>query len=293
MDGGHALLPLITVHRSFLSSCALIATGGIAHWHRGKKDNEMIVSEVMTTEIVTVTPADSLSHVANLLRQHQFHHAPVVRGTGSHNAWGVDRLTQSAKPLLEGLITSQDIELAVAGEPNNAGGGSQQPWQERRVVDVMQRSVLCVTPTTSITAAAKLLVERGINCLPVVEYGDSGNMEENSEGETLAYLVGLLTRSDLLLALARALGGFEPGMELLIPLHAGNLTPLANMLLLAANQHVAVQSVLVVPLKDGRPGVATVRLGTINPTPLLKRLQQAGIAYEFADFQSESGPYAR
>ena len=253
----------------------------------------MIVSEVMTTKVVTVTSGDLLSHVANLLRQHQFHHVPVVRGTSSQNAWGGDRLTPSAPPLLEGLITSQDIELAVAAEPNNAGDGSQQPWEERRVGEVMQRSVLCVTPTTTITAAAKLLVERGINCLPVVEYGDSGNTGENSEGETLTYLVGLLTRSDLLLALARALGGFEPGMELLIPLRAGDLAPLANMLLLAAQQHVAVQSVLVVPLKDGAPRVATVRLGTINPTPLLDRLQQAGIAYEFANFQSESDPHAR
>src|ERR1700682_2045283 len=40
--------------------------------------------------------------------------------------WGVDRLAQSAPPLLEGLITSQDIDLAVAGEPNNASDGSQQ-----------------------------------------------------------------------------------------------------------------------------------------------------------------------
>ena len=39
----------------------------------------MIVSEVMTTHLVTVLPDDSLSHAANLLRQHQFHHLPVVR----------------------------------------------------------------------------------------------------------------------------------------------------------------------------------------------------------------------
>ena len=39
----------------------------------------MIVSEVMTTSLVTVTPGDTLSHAANLLRQYQFHHLPVVK----------------------------------------------------------------------------------------------------------------------------------------------------------------------------------------------------------------------
>ncbi len=37
----------------------------------------MIVSEVMATKLVTVTPNDTLSHAANLLRQHQFHHLLV------------------------------------------------------------------------------------------------------------------------------------------------------------------------------------------------------------------------
>ena len=39
----------------------------------------MIVREVMTTRLITVAPDDTLSHAANLLRQHQFHHLPVVR----------------------------------------------------------------------------------------------------------------------------------------------------------------------------------------------------------------------
>jgi CBS domain-containing protein len=39
----------------------------------------MIVREVMTTRLITVAPDATLSHAANLLRQHQFHHLPVVR----------------------------------------------------------------------------------------------------------------------------------------------------------------------------------------------------------------------
>ncbi|WP_069805449.1 CBS domain-containing protein [Thermogemmatispora onikobensis] len=229
----------------------------------------MLVKDVMTRKLITVTPDDTLGHAATLLRQFQFHHLPVVQGEPA-----IFGFTGATKPLyLEGLLTSQDIDLAVAAS-------AQQPWQERHVQEVMDRSPVCVTPTTSVAAAAQVLVERGLNGLPVVEY-------EQQEQRTRTLLVGLLTRSDLLIALARALGAFEPGMQLLIPFTTGNPTPLARLLLLAAELHVQVRSLVVVPPKNGQPRMATVRLGTINPAPLLMRLQDEGIEYSFPDLALE------
>src|SRR5215467_6396522 len=105
----------------------------------------MIVSEVMTTQLVTVTPDDSLSHAASLLRQHQFHHLPVVRPLHRHE-------TSHSWPVLEGLITYYDIDLAASLEANNSSKLEQQPWEERRVAEVMNRFILRVTPTTSVAA---------------------------------------------------------------------------------------------------------------------------------------------
>jgi len=245
----------------------------------------MIVSEVMTTQLVTVTPNDSLSHAAGLLRQHQFHHLPVVRPIYRHE-------TSNSWPVLEGLITSNDIDLAAGVGNEKSINSEQRPWEERRVAEVMNRSIMRVTPTTSVAAAAQLLVERGLNCLPVVEYEESHNTEQDSEYEARTFLVGLLTRSDLLIELARILGAFEPGMSLRIPLPTGDQTSLAKLLLLAAELHTKVDSVIVAPPKKGVPHVATVRIGTINPAPLLVRLQQAGISYSFANFQSERDTHA-
>jgi acetoin utilization protein AcuB len=132
-----------------------------------------------------------------------------------------------------------------------------------------------------------MLVEQGLNCLPVVEYEETFIIEPAKKHEERTFLVGLLTRSDLLIELARTLGAFEPGMNLLIPLHGGNPTSLAKMLLLAAELHIKVESIIVAPPKDGVPHAATVRVGTINPAPLLVRMQQTGISYSFADFQFE------
>lgn len=239
----------------------------------------MIVSEVMTTQLVTVTPNDSLSHAASLLRQHQFHHLPVVRPIHRHE-------TSHSWPVLEGLITSYDIDLASSVEAKNSSNLEQQPWEERRVAEVMNRSIMRVTPTTSVAAAAQILVKRGLNCLPVVEY------EESVNSETRTLLVGLLTRSDLLLELARTLGAFEPGMDILLPLPLDDLTSLAKLLQLAATLQTKVHSVIVAPPKKGVPHVARVRIGTLNPASLLVALQKAGISYSFADLQPEEDFHA-
>ena len=234
----------------------------------------MIVSEIMTTRLVTIAPDDMLSHAANLLRQHQIHHLPVVR-----NAHTTE--TQKSLLLLEGVLTSQDIGLVLALERQSSSSDVlHRPWQEQRVAEVMHRAAIRVTPTTSVAAAAQMLVERGLNYLPVVEY-------EHTDQETQTVLVGLLTRSDLLMALARSMGAFEPGMQLVIPLPAGNLTPLAQVLLLAVELHVQVRSVTAAPVEGGVPRSASIRLGTIHPAPLLVRLQKAKIEYSFADALAE------
>ena len=263
----------------------------------------MIVSEVMTTRLVTVTADDTLSHAANLLRQYQFHHLPVIKI--GHVIYGMLDTKRGQRPVFEGLLTSEDIDVAAA-VGTSSSDILHRPWQERRVVEVMHRANIRVTPSTSVAAAAQILVERGLNCLPVVEYetpenGETvpatsvsvqagpGKTETTSPGAKVepppvqALLVGLVTRSDLLIALARSLGAFEPGMQLSIPLPMGDLTPLATVLRLAAELHIQVRSVMAAPLEGPVPLVATVRLGTIHPAPLLVRLQEANVHYSFTD----------
>ncbi|HEY6542759.1 MAG TPA: CBS domain-containing protein, partial [Ktedonobacteraceae bacterium] len=239
----------------------------------------MIVSDVMTTRLVTVVPDDTLSHAANLLRQYQFHHLPVVRTAPT---FGSVYTEKSQHPVLEGLLTSQDIDMAAA-VGTSSSDILRQPWGERRVYEVMHRATIRVSPTTSVAAAAQILVERGLNALPVVEYERPKPSSAEQQVDTLPrpLLVGLLTRSDLLMALARALGAFEPGMQLTIQLPMGDLTPLAKTLALAAELHIQVRSLLAAPLEGKVPLSATVRLGTIHPAPLLVRLQEEHIDYAY------------
>lgn len=239
----------------------------------------MIVSDIMTTQLVTVAPDDTLARAAALFRQHQFHHLPVTRSlplpADMQGAQSILRTSSKTVLQLEGLLTAQDVDMAAAlDKPGSGPPVGQRPWQERLVFEVMHRADIRVTPNTSVAAATQILVERGLNYLPVVEY-----VQVNQENKTV--LVGLLTRSDILLALSRAMGAFEPGMQLDVALPFGNMAPLTKTLQLATELHVSIRSVIAAPLKDGVPQVATLRLGTINPAPLLIRLQHEGIRYSF------------
>lgn len=162
-------------------------------------EQTVIVQDIMTTGLITVAPDDTLAHAANLLRQHQFHHLPVVQTV--YLAPQPGERKRQARLLLEGLLTSQDIDLAAALGEQQADGPSAVNWMERKVVEVMHRALMRVTPTTTVASAARMLVERNLNYLPVVEY-------DGTEQEDKAVLVGLVTRSDLLIALARAMGSF-------------------------------------------------------------------------------------
>jgi acetoin utilization protein AcuB len=243
----------------------------------------MIVRDIMTTRLITVEPDDTLAHAASLFRQYGFHHLPVARtvtlSAAEQAGEGEQRRTAL---LLQGVLTSQDINIAAAVDRRDEA--SVGMWQERRVVEVMHRALIRVTPMTSVAAAAQILVERGLDYLPVVEYSQA------EQGDR-AVLVGLITRSDLLNALSRAMGAFEPGMQLDIALPDGDMAPLTRTLLLAAELHVPIRSIIAAPLvSEGVPHSATLRLGTIHPTPLLMRLQREGIQYSFGTPQQEGAP---
>lgn len=253
----------------------------------------MIVGEIMTTTLITLKPDDLLGHAVNLLRQHQFHHLPIAR---SRRIPGQKAPNSFAPPpeqlLFEGMLSSYDIDLAVVRSAQQ-----QRPWQEVTAAEVMTRAVVCVTPNTNVAAASQILVERGLNALPVVDYEQEesptsadGDAESQVTGQTRTVLVGLLTRSDLLIALARALGAFEPGMQITIPLPGGDMRPLSHLIELAGEMHVPIRSLLASPSEGGIPMKATVRLGTINPAPLLVKLHEAGIRYAFVDPALASQP---
>src|SRR5438477_7570307 len=97
----------------------------------------MIVRDIMTTNIVTVQPDDTLAHAVGLLRQHRFHHLPVVRTVRVAGPQTTEYAVRHTRNVFEGLVTSQDIDLAIAlARQESSSEVLHQPWQEQRVVEV-------------------------------------------------------------------------------------------------------------------------------------------------------------
>ena len=92
-----------------------------------------------------------------------------------------------------GLITVGDalqelLPRRGAGPQTNPGEEAARPGATLQARDVMTRSVLCVSEDQSLVDAASMMVNRGVDQLPVVREGE---------------LVGLLTRDAILKLLFR------------------------------------------------------------------------------------------
>lgn len=233
----------------------------------------MIVRDIMTTQLVTIEPDDTVGSAISLFRQHRFHHLPVARCKQSLPAQRTNYTVRQSKYIFMGLLTTQDIDMAAAlAQQEEAKNTSSRNWQEQFVVEIMQPPPVYVAPTTSVAAAARLLVEQGLNCLPVVE-------SDQDEDGMQDVLMGLITRSDLLLALAHLLGADEPGTQMVIPLPTDGLTPLTRALQMADELHMHIHSVVMAPPDQHMFRSAYLRLGTIHPAPFLQSLEKEGIHY--------------
>ena len=122
------------------------------------------VGDVMTREVVIVGPDTSLKVCADLLRIHQISGLPVV----SQNR-------------LAGIVTEADLMRVVTDVASS-----------RRAVaaDVMTRDLVTVSQSTTIAGAARLMFEKSVKRLPVV---DSSRR-----------LVGIVSRSDVLRVFLRS-----------------------------------------------------------------------------------------
>lgn len=136
----------------------------------------MCVKKIMTQNPVTVAPHDSVRWVIHLMKKGGFHRLPVVE-----------------EGRLVGIVTDRDVRLAtdspVVLEDYCLDAYLREKWYDEwpldniRVEACMTPEPITVTPDTSIEEAARLMRDRHIGCLPVMQ------------GEEL---VGIVTKTDVM-----------------------------------------------------------------------------------------------
>jgi len=149
----------------------------------------MKVSEIMTTEVVTVEPETTVNLIARLMASRGVSGMPVV---------DAGRVV--------GIVTEQDLVLRntrLDPPPFFRFLDAQIPLESpahfekrlrqmlgTRARDVMTEEVVSVAPDTEVEELARLMVERRVNPVPVIEAGR---------------LVGIVSRADLIRMMARDL----------------------------------------------------------------------------------------
>lgn len=130
----------------------------------------MNVSEIMTAHPITIRYERPLREALELMERHQIKHLPALNGIGH----------------VTGVLSDRDCRHAL-----NSPFVVRESWQDQALINnllvraVMTPAPIIVEPQAPATEAARLMLTHKIGCLPVM-VGES--------------LVGILTRSDLLIA---------------------------------------------------------------------------------------------
>jgi CBS-domain-containing membrane protein len=137
----------------------------------------MRTRDVMTTDVVVVSPDMGARDAARLLAERGFTALPVVDAAGTFvGVVGETELLRDRLP--------QDPRWLVHGEPPTP---RHVPGDV--VAQVMTKPAVTVTPNTDLAEVADLMLAHGVRSVPVVHEGR---------------LVGIVTRRDMLRSISRA-----------------------------------------------------------------------------------------
>ena len=163
----------------------------------------MFVQDVMTADPVTVTVDATLPEIARLMVDKHIRRVPVMDHEGN----------------LVGIISDRDVRENM---PSPATTLSK--WEINTLLDklkaeeIMTSPVIVTAPDCPIEEAARVLLEKKIGALPVVQNG---------------VLVGIITETDFFRAFVDMLsGGDVPGLRFVLRVerHKGILATLAHII---------------------------------------------------------------
>ncbi|MCL1978597.1 MAG: CBS domain-containing protein [Methanomassiliicoccaceae archaeon] len=151
--------------------------------------NELRVRDLMTTQVLTVKPTDTIKRATIKFAVDNVTGAPVV-----DNRYHVIGIV-TEKDILNVILKYQDIldksagshsllSLPMDGETTDAAlADANKAISDMKVEEIMTRSVMTTTPDEKIVEALKKMMQINVNRLPVLEKG---------------VLVGILSRSDII-----------------------------------------------------------------------------------------------
>lgn len=129
---------------------------------------DILISEVMKKKVISLHPKDDISMASDIFDKYKIHHIPVL-----------------VNSKVVGIISLGD--LLFMNRKNKANQDKYPSFLQlglKSIEDIMTRNPYTIDSGSSLGDALDLMIERRVNCLPVV-------LNENE-------LVGIITTFDLI-----------------------------------------------------------------------------------------------
>jgi acetoin utilization protein AcuB len=202
----------------------------------------MLIQDVMRSDVVVVPPSARLTEILAILQRRGVRHLPVVND-------GV----------VVGIVSDRDLKAAMlsaaTARPHDTQGAL---CRQLTASDVMASPVITIAPMCPVEEAAQLMVTKRISALPVTADGR---------------LVGIVTETDVLDMLVRAMGAAEPSSRLDIVLTRGD--DLTDVVTTVEAHGLRISSLMTLADAEGRRGLA-IRVATIDPGAAIRALEAKG-----------------
>ena len=131
------------------------------------------VRDVMSREVRTVTRNDQLGVADKLMKDERIRHLPVIDESGDVCA----------------VVSQRDLFRGALLRSLGYGSRADETLLRQVVVkEAMSAELFTTTPDTPVAEAARVMIERGIGCLPVLDGGK---------------LVGIVTETDFVRLIAQ------------------------------------------------------------------------------------------
>jgi len=173
----------------------------------------------MHTDLITVSPGTSLEDAAILISKKRIDHLPVVNDSGR----------------LVGILSDRDLKLYRASPATTLSKNELNYLLQQVIVEmIMIKTVITISPETTVERAALIMQENDINALPV------------TEGE---HLVGIITSTDVMGVLLSAIGISDDSVRLAVMVR-DSIGALAAVSTILKREEINIQSLFSWPEKD-------------------------------------------
>ena len=179
----------------------------------------MYIGRIMHTDLVTVPPETTLVEARDLIEKNRIAHLLVVNKKGK----------------LVGILSDRDLKQNWASPATSLSAHElHYLLQKVQVGMIMVKTVVTVSPDTTIERAAYVMQTNNISALPVMK------------GEEL---VGIITSHDVMAVLLQAIGISDDSMRLGV-LVDDTIGRLADVTAILKQEQINIQSLFCWPARD-------------------------------------------